>query len=103
MKQRKSAEFVLKFIAQRGGTRVDIWNLAAISLVHRARRNRILRARVHVEPPEHVEAGDGAIALPRGFPEFLTMHQMIGLLPEMNFRQIPIVPPVADDAMLRRR
>ena len=88
--------------AQVRGLRVDVENLAAVRRVDRARRHRPVGGAVHVEPPEHLGAGERGVAATGGFPHLLAVHELIRLPPEHHLREIAEVPAVADDAVVAR-
>lgn len=82
---------------------VAVGDFAAIGFVDGAGGDGEVGGGVHVVPPEHVGAGDGWIAAAGGFPDFFALHEMVGLFPELDFRQLAVVPAVADDAVLLGR
>src|SRR5262249_43784246 len=81
---------------------INIENLPSVRGVHRAWGDGIIRARIHVVPPEQLRAGELRVHLPKLVPEFSTAHQVIRLLPELDLSQFAVVPPVAYNAVLRR-
>lgn len=82
---------------------VDVKDLAPIGRIHRARRDRQLGRAVHVVPPEELRCLEVWPILSKRFPEFGASNKMIGLFPELNLGETPIIPTVADDPMLTRR
>ena len=51
----------LQLVAQGSRNAVDVRQLASVGQIHRPRRDADVRRRIHVEPPEHVGAGEGRI------------------------------------------
>ena len=50
-------------------------------------------------PPEEFRAGEFGVAFAHFLPKFSTLNQMVGLLPELHFREFAIVPAIPDDPM----
>ena len=80
--------------------RPAVGDFASVRRVHRPRRHRVVRRRVHVVPPADVGAGEARIDLPGDLPEFGPLDQMVGLPPELDLALVAKVPAVADDAVL---
>ena len=62
------AELGVELVAQARRVGVDVGELATVGRIHRTRRHRPVRARIHVVPPEQVGAGERRIASARGSP-----------------------------------
>lgn len=85
------------------GLGVNVKDFAAIRRVHGAGRHGPVRRGVHVVPPEELGAGEaGAEPLPQLFPEARPLHQLVGLLPELDFTHVPVVPSVGGNSVLLR-
>src|SRR5437762_1760905 len=80
--------------------RVAIGDFPSIRRIHRPRRDRKLRRRIHVVPPADVRAGKTRIDLLRRIPDFLRRHELVRLLPEFDLALVAEIPAVADDAVL---
>jgi hypothetical protein len=68
--QRENTELSLQRVAQVGWLAVHVGQLAAVGRVHRARRQRVVGARVHIVPPEHlatVKLGSSRFAASHSF------------------------------------
>src|SRR6185437_239267 len=99
----KWAQVALDVPADVSGIGVNVEDLAAIGGIHRSRRDRIIRGGIHVVPPKKFRAGEVWVALAQFLPEFASVHEMVGLFPELDFGEFAVVPAVADDAMRVRR
>ena len=85
------------------GLGVNVEDLAAVRRVHGARRDGPVRRGIHVVPPEKFGAGEaGAVPFPQFLPEARALHQLVGLLPELDFTHVPVVPSVAGNGVLPR-
>ena len=99
LKQRELAEPRLQDVAQVARLRVAVGDLAAVGRIHRPRRDRDLRRRVHRKPPREVRGTD-----PRhGFPHLRRLHEPVGLLPQPHLHRVAKQPAVADRAVVARK
>ncbi len=100
--QGKAAEFGLQGVAQSRRIGPDVGYLTSVCRIHRPWRHGDVGARVHGEPPEQVRAGERRIDRARRIPHLRRLHQMVRLAPEPDFRGVPVVPAIADDAVTGR-
>ena len=105
--ERKFPQVRLDLRAEGIGPGINIKNLAAVGPVDRTGRQRIIHARIHVEPPKTI--GDWRLAIgdcrlrAERVPDFGRLNQVVGLPPKLDLGQVAMVPAIAHDAMLRRR
>ncbi len=99
----KLAEIALQLLAQAHRLGVHIEDLAAVRRIERPRRDREIRAGMHVIPPEQLGAGEARDLAAQLVPEFFSAHDVVALFPEAHLGGLSVIPAVADDAMLRRR
>ncbi len=64
-----------------------------------ARRDGIIHARIHVEPPKAVCGGKLRIADSQRIPNFLSLNDVVRLFPKLNLREFAIKPAITDDAV----
>ena len=64
---------------------MDVRQLAAIGQVHGPGRNRDVRAGIHVVPPKNFGGREIRVVAADFFPQFFTGHEVITLLPELDF------------------
>ena len=100
LKQRKCAEFRLQPVAEVGRLAVAVGHFAAIGEVLGAGRYRKVCRRVHVIPPKHLGNGEVRVDLSGSIPYFLALHQVVRLLPELDFGVVVVIPAVAHNAVL---
>ena len=93
--QRELAQLGLQPVAQVTGLRVAVGDLAPVGRVHRPRRHRHVRRRVHREPPAEVRAGD----VRRRLPHLRRLHEPVRLLPQAHLHRVAEQPAVADGAV----
>src|SRR5688572_5392490 len=98
--ERKFAEIFFDFFANGIRRRVNIENFSAIGGIHRARGDGIIGGGIHVVPPKKFCAGELRIKRAQFIPDFFPVNDVIGLFPELNFRELAIVPTVADDSVM---
>src|SRR5215510_7269619 len=82
LKQRKRTQTLRQPFAQLSWHSIAVRKLAAVRLVDRPRRGTHVVAGRHVVPPEHVGAGEAAIALLAGLPDLLSADKPIRLTPQ---------------------
>ena len=101
-KEGESTKFVLEHVPEMRRVGVAVGYFSAIGFVDGPRRDRVVGGGDHVEPPEHVEGGDGEVILSGGFPDHFALDEFVGLLPEKDFSKLAVVEAVGDDAVIRR-
>src|SRR5205814_10525414 len=82
--KRKFAEIPLDLVPDRSGLRVDVEYLSSIGRIHGARSDGIIRAGIHIVPPEKLCAGELWIALAQFLPQLASLHEVVGLFPELD-------------------
>ena len=103
VEQGKDPELRIELVAQRHRLRVHVRDLAPVGGIHRARRDGVVRAAVHVVPPEQLRAGEGWVGAARLVPDLVTGDEMVRLLPEPHLRGVAKQPPVGDGAVVARQ
>ena len=83
--------------------RVNIKYLSPISRINRPRGHGPIGTRVHVIPPEHLGAAEVALFSSESLPQLLPADEMIALFPEPNLSIFPLIPPVSNNSVIRRR
>jgi len=79
---------------------INVKELPAIGRVDGARGNGVIDGGVHVVPPEKIGTGKARQELSQVIPDFRPLDKPVGLLPEMNFCEIAVVPTVGHGTML---
>ena len=102
LEQGKRAETFGQPLAQFSGHGVAIGKLAAVGLVDRSRRRAPIVVGRHIVPPEHVGAGEAAVARLAGLPDLLAADQPVGLTPEQDFHLVAEQPSISDNAVILR-
>ena len=100
--KRKLAEVRLDLRTNPMGPAVNIKDLPPVGRVHRAGRDRVIRGRPHVVPPKQFGAREVRLFPPHRVPEPRCLDQTLRLFPKVDFSQRPVIPAVADNAVLRR-
>ena len=99
--ERKLAEVVLDALADVVRPGVNVEELAPVRRIHGARRDGPVGGGIHVIPPEKLRAGERVVVCAQLVPELAPVDEAVGLLPELHFGQLAIIPAVGDDAVLR--
>ena len=102
-RKRKRPEVGLDLLPQPHRLRVNVEHFAPVRRIHRSRRDRPVRARIHVIPPKQFRAGKPRPPLAQRLPDFFPLHHVVRLLPKLVLRQRAIIPAVGDATMPRRR
>ena len=102
VEQREDAELRVQLVAQRHRLRVDVGDLAPVGGIHRARRDGVVRAAVHVVPPEELRAGEARVGAARRVPDLLAGDEVVRLLPEPHLRRVAEEPAVGHRAVIAR-
>ena len=103
LKERERSERPRESIAKVGRVGEAVRDLSAIGSVDRSRGHHVVAGGVHRIPPADVGAGHRRVSSSGGLPEFFSLDQRVGLLPELNFAEISIKPAVSHDAVFGRR
>ena len=74
-------------LAQVGGMRVNVEYFPPIRAVNRPRSNGKLGRGIHVVPPKNFGGREIRVVAADFFPQFFTGHEVITLLPELDFSQ----------------
>ena len=98
----KFPQALLDFGTHRQGSSINVEDLAAIGWIARPWSNRIIRAGIHVIPPEQLGAGEARFQGAQFLPDFSALHQAIGLLPKMDLSEVPVIPAIGHNPVPRR-
>ena len=96
----KISEIGLQLFSHIHGRGIDVKNLTAVGRVYWTGRDREIRARIHIEPPEQLGAGELRIPVAKDFPELGTFNKMIRLLPELMFCKSAVIPSIGNYSVL---
>ena len=101
LEQGKTSQIGCQPLMEASGKGVTVGGFTPVGVVDGPGGERDVRGRPHRVPPAEIGSfviGEGS---PGGLPHLLAPHQGVVLPPEIDFAQVPKVPSVPHDAVLR--